>query len=61
MRGFVMIDRQRDFVLWLKEHDAATRKAEREKVLDAYAAWDNTHWTTQRVKEYAESLRGGAP
>ena len=30
MRGFVMIDRQRDFVLWLKEHD----KAEREQVLE---------------------------
>ena len=34
MRGFVMIDRQWDFVLWLKEHDAATSKAEREQVLD---------------------------
>ena len=34
--------------------DAATI---RNQTLDAYAKWDNTRWTTQRVKEYKESLR----
>lgn len=34
IRGFVMIDRQKDFSLWLQQHDAAIRKNERETVLD---------------------------
>ena len=30
---------------------------ERERVLDDYEKWDDCHWTTQRMKEYKESLR----
>ena len=40
------------------DHDAKVAKAERERVLDDYCKWDNSHWTTQRVSEYKESLRG---
>ena len=32
-------------------------KAERERVLDDYCKWDNSHWTTHRIRKYKESLR----
>jgi hypothetical protein len=49
------------------EHDTRPRPLssalmkERERVLDDYEKWDDCHWTTQRMKEYKESLRSEQP
>ena len=47
------------------KHDIRSRpyneQAIRAKVLDEYMKWDNTKWTTQRVKEYLASRQQGEP
>lgn len=61
IRGFVMIDRQKDFVLWLKQHDAAIAAQARDKALDdAISAVESVNINdVEDARNAIEFLRSG--
>lgn len=60
IRGFVMIDRQKDFSMWLRHHDATIRNDEREKLL-AYLEQNckgrYVEDVVAEIRRFPESLR----